>query len=116
VRDLDIVIVRQKGQEGNHKDFQVRRTKILTALTWLKTNSPYYHDIIIEVDRINNLPENDILELNHAVVECDEQEPNDRIDDDDDSNNLMMLSMLPKFMTLIPLSRCKYQDQLNDNT
>ena len=45
--DIHIILVR-KGASGSHKDFRVRRSKILCALQWLKQNNRYYQDITLD--------------------------------------------------------------------
>ena len=36
VSDLPILIVRRHGADNTHKDFRVRRARVLSALIWLK--------------------------------------------------------------------------------
>ncbi|KAI9159516.1 hypothetical protein H9P43_008856 [Blastocladiella emersonii ATCC 22665] len=43
------------------KMLTVRRHVVLAALRWLKEHNPYYADIIIDMDRINALPEDGML-------------------------------------------------------
>ena len=38
---LDVLLVRRQGAAGSHKDFRVRRSKVLTALQWLKQHNTY---------------------------------------------------------------------------
>ncbi len=38
-------------------DFTVRKSKVLNALLYLKTNNPAYNDIEIDEEVINSLPE-----------------------------------------------------------
>ena len=55
--DLGYCVVRKVGnQPAKHKDFRVRRFKALGALRWLKANNPYYADIVIDMDRVSELP------------------------------------------------------------
>ena len=53
---LDIVIVRREGTDQTHKDFQVRRAVVLTALQWLIANNMYYNDVVINNDTLAMLP------------------------------------------------------------
>ena len=39
---------------------QVNRRRVHDALLWLKENNPVYHNIIISVDRLNELPQDDV--------------------------------------------------------
>jgi len=48
--------------------FRVRRQRVLDALLWLKQNNPLYHDIEIDMDRINQLPEDDVPEAITANI------------------------------------------------
>ena len=49
VADLPVLIVRRHGVEDTHRDFTVRRHKVLEAVLWLKTNNLFFKDI--EIDR-----------------------------------------------------------------
>jgi hypothetical protein len=52
--------------------FRVRRRVVHNALTWLKeNNSAYYGDVEISIERIQQLPEDDVPEeLLHGVRQC----------------------------------------------
>ncbi|CAB3982786.1 Hypothetical predicted protein [Paramuricea clavata] len=56
VADLPVLIVRRHGAEDTHRDFTVRRHKVLEAVLWLKTNNPFFKDIEIDRDVIQSLP------------------------------------------------------------
>lgn len=56
VSDLTILIVHRRGADNTHKDFRVRRARVLGALYWLKQNNPCYKDITIDMDALANLP------------------------------------------------------------
>ena len=45
VNDLLILIVCRKGAENTHADFRVRRSKVLSALHWLKQKNICYRNI-----------------------------------------------------------------------
>jgi len=45
VNDLPILIVCRKGAENTHADFRVRRSKVLSALHWLKQKNICYRNI-----------------------------------------------------------------------
>ena len=55
--EVDIIRLRRQGRDDTHKDFRVRRYRVHEALCWLKNNNPAYSDIVIDVARIHNLPE-----------------------------------------------------------
>ncbi len=70
VVDLPVLIVRRHGAEDTHRDFTVRRHKVLEAVLWLKTNNPFFKDIEIDRDVIQSLPENGIPdELRYVIDE-----------------------------------------------
>ena len=54
--ELPILIVHRQAAENTHRDFQVRRDRVLAALQWLKLNNLCYSDITIDLDSIANLP------------------------------------------------------------
>ena len=55
--DLDVIHLLKEGASGTHKDFRVRRLKILCALCWLKSNNRYYHDVTLDEEALAQLPE-----------------------------------------------------------
>ena len=75
--EVDIIRVRRQGRDDTHKDFRVRRYRVQQALCWLKDNNPAYSDIVIDVARIHNLPEDGQLP-NLRTIEFSETE---RVDD-----------------------------------
>ena len=60
VADLPVLVVRRHGADETHRDFTVRRHRVLDAILWLKTNNPFFKDIEIDRAVINSLPENGI--------------------------------------------------------
>ena len=54
--EMNILIVRKHYSDGRHKDFRVRKQKILAALQWLIANNPYFKDITINESVLNQLP------------------------------------------------------------
>ena len=56
VKDLPILTVRHQGADNTHKDFKVRRARVLAALRWLKRSNPCYKDITIDLDTLATLP------------------------------------------------------------
>ena len=59
VHELDVLVVRREGipRPGVHKDFKVRRVRVLSALRWLKANNVHYRNITISDSAIQQLPE-----------------------------------------------------------
>ena len=54
--NLDVLFVRMAVAQS-HKDFRVRKRKVLSALKWLIANNPYYRNIILDEDALQALPE-----------------------------------------------------------
>ena len=54
---IDNVVVRREGNAGSHKDFKVRRSRVLCALQWLMQNNPYFHGISLDLAALALLPE-----------------------------------------------------------
>ena len=57
VNDLPILIVRRQGTESTHADFRVRRSRVLSAILWLKQTNICYRDITINYNSLRQLPE-----------------------------------------------------------
>jgi hypothetical protein len=83
---------------GIHTIFRVRRYVVLQALQWLKKNNPkYYGAIEIDMDQINNLPEDDVpSEITSAIrqsydLDVVEQENGGYVRDDNDANGKMKI-------------------------
>src|SRR5688572_15812594 len=57
---LDILVVCHQSPNDPtvFKDFNVQRSKVCSALLWLKKNNSYYNDIIIDKEILESLPEN----------------------------------------------------------
>lgn len=97
---LSTIVVRREGL-NEHRDFHVRRNKIITALTFLKTNNPYYADISIDVDRISQLPiEGSILDQ-IPTVEIPE------LDDNSKESNDVYESVIPNDIKLQEVDRIR---------
>ena len=71
---LDVLLVRRQGAAGSHKDFRVRRSRIFTALRWLKQHNTYYKDILINEAVLAQLPVDDDITLPSITLD-DDQEP-----------------------------------------
>ena len=70
---LDVLLVRRQGAAGSHKDFRVRRSKILTALLWLKHHNTYYRDILIDEAILTQLPVDDDITLPSITLDTEEE-------------------------------------------
>ncbi|TFK57932.1 hypothetical protein BDN72DRAFT_751496, partial [Pluteus cervinus] len=54
--------------KAHAKPLCVRSDRIRKALRWLKENNHLYHDVVIDEDRIQALPDNDMLPINLEVT------------------------------------------------
>ena len=59
-KDLALIIVKVKGQNGKMKNLFVRRSVVANALTWLINHNPLYKDVTVNESMIDSLPENGI--------------------------------------------------------
>ena len=86
--DIDVVLVRKPGAHETHKDFQVRRSKVLDALLWLRLNNPYYSRITLDLNTLSLLPEDgNLTELCTVTLPdntTNEPQPQPSTDDCDD--------------------------------
>ena len=71
-KDLGYCVVRKLGNASGtkHKDFRVRRDRILTALRWLKANNRFYADVEIDHETAGVLPEDG--DVGHLLPTADE--------------------------------------------
>ena len=58
--DLDVILLRKAGTQGNYRDFTVRQHRIRAALLWLKHNNPLYSNVPINELTLNALPEDGV--------------------------------------------------------
>ena len=98
---LDVLIVRKQDAHGAHKDFRVRRTKIYSALLWLKSHNVYYHNIAIDESVLSQLPlDGDIANVPTIV---DEAITHENQSTQEDSNEELLagtfVPMLPRQTT-----------------
>lgn len=70
VSDIPLVYIRRYGIDDTYKDFFVRRQTVWDALIWLKINNPLYHDIIIDEDRLRDLPVSGVPGDIEHIDEC----------------------------------------------
>ena len=55
-----------------HRDFHVRREKVVNALRFFKLNNPYYADVEIDTEQISQLPVNGRIHAQIQTVEIPE--------------------------------------------
>ena len=77
--DIPIVVRRTNAEGMRHYDFRVRQLNVRAALTWLKENNKWYHDIVISEDRLSQLDEDGNIEDGFHRVSQGEPE---RMDDE----------------------------------
>lgn len=68
---LTAIIVR-KETVNEHRDFYVKRDKILKSLQFLKNHNPFFNDIIIDIDTISQLSQNGYIYELISTVELPE--------------------------------------------
>ena len=87
--ELDVIIVRKAGAASAHRDFRVRRAKVLNALQWLVANNRYYRSISINLEAIAMLPaDGDLSGLHTVSVNSTENaESPETLDESDDPYN-----------------------------
>ena len=75
--DLDVIVVRKEGTAQSHRDFRVRRSRVLSALQWLQLNNIYYRNVIIDHGSLALLPEDgDISGLTSVTCESTSDDSN----------------------------------------
>ena len=55
---LDVAVVQKEGTAGSHKDFRVRRSRVLHALQWLLENNRHFCEIFLDHAVLAQLLEN----------------------------------------------------------
>ncbi len=87
--ELDVLLVRKEGSSASHRDFRVRRSVVLRALQWLKTNNIYYKDVKIDMDKQRQLPEDgDLTGLSTVMMEMSINEDTTTEQEDPHAANL----------------------------
>ena len=61
--DLPILIFQASANNDRNLKFKLRRLNVLEALLWLKRNNRLYQDITIDMERVDNLPEDDFYQF-----------------------------------------------------
>ncbi len=93
---LDVVLVRREGANGSHKEFQVRRSKILGGLEWLQQHNMYYRDITLNREALSQLPEDgDLADLATVPLEDPVADEEPREQSDDPYNAFLAGSFVP---------------------
>ena len=60
INNLDLmVVVRKKGRQGSSYDFIVRKKRVMDALLYKIHNDPYYRDVRVDSNEVEELPENE---------------------------------------------------------
>lgn len=80
------VFVRKNDGEG-YKDFIVNRDNVKAALTYLKSNNPWYRDITINENHLQCLPDNESI-FQQIVSSQEKQHILFNLDSEDDDQNL----------------------------
>ena len=92
-QEICVLIVRKHFTDGRHKDFRVRKHKILAALQWLLSNNTYFKDVTIDQETLNELPLDGTL-----VSELPSFSPQDNVSDqhvEEDDNIEPTSSFMP---------------------
>ena len=67
--DLPFVVFSVRGQNNEDTSFKVRRSRVHSALIWLKGNNVLYQNITIDLARVNVLPSDGFLNIPHNFVD-----------------------------------------------
>ena len=67
-----MVVVRKNGRQGSSYDFTIRKQRVMDALLYKIQNDPYYRDVRVYYDVVEELPENatDISHMLNSVSRC----------------------------------------------
>jgi hypothetical protein len=52
-----MIVVQEKGQQGSSYDFTIRKQRVMDALLYKIQNDPYYHDVQVDNNALDELPE-----------------------------------------------------------
>jgi hypothetical protein len=80
--ECDIILLRRRNRDGefeqaanSYEDFRVRRDRIHQWLIYLKAENPAFENIEIDYERLNSLPENELVHNRlHSILEDNLQE------------------------------------------
>ena len=91
-QDIPIIVFRFEGKNNKSKELRVRKQKVLDALKWLtgnnengEPNNILYNDVVIDYDRLDQLPSDDYLGL-PLNVDFDSNDADDDLSDDEEEN------------------------------
>jgi len=77
------------GADETHRDFRVRRAKVLTALQWLIQNNRYYADVTIDNHILAELPiDGHLTNLPSVLLSTNDAEVSEQEEDDTANANL----------------------------
>ena len=94
--ELDVIIVRKEGTSNSHRDFRVRRAVVLRALQWLVANNKYYHNVRINPEALEILPEDGDLSGLHSVsLDSMEDDTETQHEDEDPYDTHLSGSFVP---------------------
>ena len=114
--DLPILVFQASANNDRNVNFKVRRQNVLEALLWLKRNNRLYQDITIDMERVDNLPENDFLSIPNITLN-EPTNPAEEYDcgpNEDQENNASTetSSFLPSTTNKQPTEQARLQDSL----
>ena len=93
VADIPVIIFTAKGCNNEDVNFKVRRERVFQALVWLKNNNPYYRNIIIDEQRVADLPVDNIIKVDKELdLEASETLPDTGPTDDNEFNQQILTS------------------------
>ncbi|KAK3921767.1 hypothetical protein KUF71_010943 [Frankliniella fusca] len=104
IEDINGVVKVCCKTKAFHQDFSIRKDKVLQALLWLKTNNPYYSDIEIDNNIINNLPD----QFDFEVTDNMEEDDNLNLPDEDMESEITS-SSIPQTHMLSAEEKLKYK-------
>ena len=58
--------MRKKGRQVSSYDFTVRKQRVMDALLYKIQNYPYYRDVQVDYDTVEDLPEN-AIDISHML-------------------------------------------------
>ena len=80
--EIPVIVFTYHGKDNQSKDFTVRRKKVDDALHWLVANNPLYKNIIIDINRLQALPENGTIHDSKKIEVCNKGDKHDEHDPD----------------------------------
>ena len=89
IDQLDILVLKKQGADPTlpASYFTVNRERVYNALTWLRENNRYYHNIHIVQENLQALPENGLLDIPPAnsldEIENNQTQPNPEANEQD---------------------------------